>query len=358
MKLWSGVGNVRESESSNEASLNGFGVADTEDVAGGTLPLHKPLLTVEQQIVHMKSKGITFELCSEADAAVYLREYNNYLRTASYRKLFPVHPEGSRIGLYVNLDFAYLKELSSLGRKLRDALLGIAVDVEHFAKIELLDRMVDEGEDGYGVVADFLRMRPRVVSGLRARAKFGERHDTYSGDLIAHYLECMPVWVLLEVVDFGGFIDFWLFCANRWDDAGMRQIHYILKSVKALRNACAHNSLVIQGLDAYTLPANYPTNRLISDSLNSHGMRNSRIRRAKMRNVRVSQFAAALWSSERFCRLATTRSRHARRLACARAFAESASFAKGSSAGANIAIVSFISFLWKLVDIWVPEQAK
>lgn len=35
---------------------------------------HKPLLTVEQQIEHLKSKGVTFELCSEEDAAEYLSE--------------------------------------------------------------------------------------------------------------------------------------------------------------------------------------------------------------------------------------------------------------------------------------------
>lgn len=29
----------------------------------------KPLLTVEQQLVHLKAKGVTFDLCNEEEAA-------------------------------------------------------------------------------------------------------------------------------------------------------------------------------------------------------------------------------------------------------------------------------------------------
>jgi len=34
---------------------------------------------------------------------------------------------------------------------------------------------------------------------------------------------------------FPGFIDFYRFCALRWDDRGMRKEHYLLKQVKAVR---------------------------------------------------------------------------------------------------------------------------
>lgn len=321
-------------------------------------PRGKPLLSAGEQIDRLRSKGVTFELCSEEEAADYLAHANNYLRAASYRKLFPVHAEGPREGLFVNLDFAYLVELSSIDRMLREALLCIAIDVEHFAKIRLLERLEVEGEDGYAAVRDFLAARPRVAGGLRSRAEAGERHDTYSGDLIAHHLGDMPVWVMLEVVDFGAFVDFWLFCAERWSDEGMRQRHYVLKSVKALRNATAHNSLVVHGLDAQDAPADFPTNALISASLNEHGVRNSRTRRAKLRNLRVAQIAATLWSLDEFCARPSTLARDAARLEAVRARVQGAAFARGASAGANVAIVSFFDFIWKLVDIWAPYRAK
>lgn len=289
--------------------------------------------------------------CSEADAAAYLTDTNNYLRTASYRKLFPTQVEGPRVGQYINLDFAYLIELSAADRKLRDVLLGIVIDVEHFAKIELLRCLETENEDGHAIVSDYLERHPRVLGGLQARAREGERHDVYSGDLIARYLNDMPAWVMLEVVDFGTFADFWLFCAERWGDEEMRQVHFPLKSAKALRNACAHNSLLVHGLDARDAPANFPTSLLISDSLNAHGMRNSRTRRAKLKNLRVAQIAAALWSLDHFCKRPSTRKRHATKLAAVRASVEESRFAQGSSIGANMAIVSFFGFLWRLVDI-------
>lgn len=95
----------------------------------------KPLLTVEQQIAHMKAKGITFELCTEEDAAQHLRTKCQLFRVYAYRKLFPKHVGGLRDGQYANLDFDHMKELSNLDRKLRDVLLPMTLDVEHFAKL-------------------------------------------------------------------------------------------------------------------------------------------------------------------------------------------------------------------------------
>lgn len=84
----------------------------------------------------MNSKGITFNLCSEEGAADYLARANNYLRTASYRKLFPRQVDGLHVGEYVNLDFEHLRALSRIDRCLREALLLATADVEHFAKIK------------------------------------------------------------------------------------------------------------------------------------------------------------------------------------------------------------------------------
>lgn len=322
------------------------------------MPRAKPLLSAAELVALLKSKGVTFNLCSEADAVTYLTETNNYLRAASYRKLFPTHLEGPRVGQYINLDFAYLIELSSVDRRLRETLLGIVIDVEHFAKIELLRHLELEDEDGYAVISDYLARRPRVLDGLRARAEESNRHDVYSGNLIAHYLDSMPVWVMLEVVDFGTFVDFWLFCSERWGDDEMRQMHFPLKSTKALRNACAHNSLLVHGLNARDAPANFPTSLLISNSLNARGMKNSRTRRAKLKNLRVAQIAAALWALDHFCKLPSTRKRHATKLAAVRRSVEGSHFSQAPSAGANMSIVSFFDFLWRLIDIWVPNQAE
>lgn len=103
-------------------------------------PQGKPLLTASEQVAHLKSRGITFDLCTEAEAANYLECGNNYLRAASYRKLYPMKLDGPHAGGYIGLDFAALMAPSSADRTLRSALREICIDVEHFARLDLINR--------------------------------------------------------------------------------------------------------------------------------------------------------------------------------------------------------------------------
>lgn len=75
----------------------------------------KPKQTAQQLVCKMKNKGITFKYISEADAANYLANVNNYLRTAAYRKNYQKHNKGVNSGKYIDLDFSYLQELSTFG---------------------------------------------------------------------------------------------------------------------------------------------------------------------------------------------------------------------------------------------------
>ena len=77
---------------------------------------------------------------------------NNYLRAAAYRKLYDRYAEGPRKGECVNLNFQNLVDPSAIDRRLREALLAAAVDVEHFAKVRLLARCQAEGGTATGNV--------------------------------------------------------------------------------------------------------------------------------------------------------------------------------------------------------------
>ena len=318
----------------------------------------KPLLTVEQQIAHMKSRGITFDLCSEEDAAAYLRDANNYLRAASYRKLYPRKVGGKHDGEYIGLDFEALRQLSSADRLLRSALREICIDVEHFARVRLLARAGAEGEDGYAVVEGYLadlksRDRSRVTGSLGWRAAAGDAHDEYAGDLIAHYQDRgYPLWVFLEAIEFGRFCDLWLFCAGRWEDRDMRRLHYVLKSVKALRNAACHNRCIINGLSSSSDRAGFPTSDPIAASMGERGIENSKSRRSKMGNLRVAQIAAALFASSEFCTSDAARARHAEALKAVR---KSFDVAR-PLCRADGSLASYLDFIMDLVDIWVPER--
>lgn len=315
----------------------------------------KPLLTVDQQIARLKSKGVTFDLCGEEEAADLLANGNNYLRITSYRRLYERKEEGPEAGSYINLDFGHLAALSSLDRQLREAFLAVTVDVEHFAKMKVLAGVESRGEDGYRIVSDFHGSlnhagRNAILGSMRARSREGERHDAYAGDLIARHIAHMPVWVFQEVIDFGTFVDFYKFCAERWGDSAMLQEHYVLKSVKALRNATAHNHCIINGFTQSAEAAGYPTNSLIIESLNKNGIPRTKSRRAKLSNLRIAQMAAALYALNALCRREPAMRKNAARLNALREGYEAAL----PQLGKNSTVVSFFDFLFRLVDIWVP----
>ena len=69
-----------------------------------------------------EEKGITFSHVSEKEAEKYLFKVNNFLRTASYRKNYQKYQKGSNEGKYSKLDFAYLKELSTIDMHFRMAV--------------------------------------------------------------------------------------------------------------------------------------------------------------------------------------------------------------------------------------------
>ena len=192
----------------------------------------KPMLSPQQQIEKLKLQGATFNECSEKQAIEYLTYTNNFLRLASYRKLYPRHLEGQRAGQYIGLDFEALRLLASADHTLRRALREITIDVEHYAHVSLLTRAMNEKEDGYEIVADYLahlsRHDRKIVNGsLRCRGTTKRIRDPYTGELVAHYASGYPLWVFLEVIEFGRFCDLWLFCANRWNDRNMVDMHYI-----------------------------------------------------------------------------------------------------------------------------------
>lgn len=192
----------------------------SEETAGASGGHPKPMLTVGQQIAHMKAKGITFGLVSEEEAARHLRAKCQFFRIYAYRKLFEKRIGGERDGQYVGLDFGHLKVLSNLDRKLRDALLPMALDLEHFAKVRLLAAAEDNGEDGYAVMRDYMasvtdRQRSHLEGELDRR-----EDDPYAGDVVRKYRGDMPLWAFCEVVSFGAFLGVLRFCADRWGDRG------------------------------------------------------------------------------------------------------------------------------------------
>jgi hypothetical protein len=101
--------------------------------------MSKTKLSIRDQIIHMKDlKGVNFSIINETDAEKFLMENNYYFKLKSYAKNYDKYVSGKSAGKYINLEFAYLKELSTLDMYLRKFIIKMTLDIEHFLKIQLV----------------------------------------------------------------------------------------------------------------------------------------------------------------------------------------------------------------------------
>ncbi len=91
-------------------------------------------LSIDEQITHMKEKGILFSIEDEEFAKEYLRNNTYYFKLKSYNKLYDKDKDGK----YRDLEFAYLRDLATIDSLLRRNILKIAIDIEHYLKVAML----------------------------------------------------------------------------------------------------------------------------------------------------------------------------------------------------------------------------
>lgn len=197
----------------------------------------KPMLSVNEQIEHLKEKGVTFNLFSEHDAAEYLRSNNYYFKLSAYRRNYDKREGGPLSGQYIGLDFAYLRDLAIIDMTLRYTLVQLSLDIEHYVKLDLLRRAEDHREDGYKLFEVFVAsLDPDQANRLYAELERNAR-SVYCKDLYEKYRASIPAYVFIEMVSFGWLVSFYAFCADRYDDDEMQDLRYLLIPCKSIRNA-------------------------------------------------------------------------------------------------------------------------
>ena len=109
----------------------------------------RPLIDAAQQVRHLKERWVRFELTDEREAERFLRESNFFFKVKAFAKCFSRYtsPDSERFGSYINLDFAYLAELTRLDHHLREAVLSLTLDIEHYMKVDLNRMIMDAGGD-------------------------------------------------------------------------------------------------------------------------------------------------------------------------------------------------------------------
>lgn len=200
-------------------------------------------LSVHDQVEHLKNKGVLFTIMNEEEAEDYLRNHNNYFKLAAYRKNYQKNPGGADAGKYIKLEFVYLKDLAIIDMELRYQIVHMALDIEHHAKIELLQKIEDDpSEDGYQIVRDYVNSLPADQQKYFANELKRNQNNIYCGGIYQKYSGNFPVWALVEIISFGRLVDFYKFSANRYNDAGMKDSYFRLLTCKEIRNASAHSN--------------------------------------------------------------------------------------------------------------------
>lgn len=251
--------------------------------------MRKIKLSIDDQIKYMKDKsGIKFNVVNEDEARDFLINNNYYFKVKSYAKNYDKYSTGPNKGKYVNLEFAYLMELSRIDMYFRRFVMKITLDIEHFLKTQLLsDLSENNDEDGYDIVSDLFCKYPYIKSNLEVKSK-----NSACSDLIVKYRNDFAVWNLVETLSFGDFTKLYEIYYKKYKSKSSMENY--LWSVKFLRNAAAHNSCLINSLkNPYSsqIKANSKVNTFISkiDGINPVP------RKKKMSNPVVHDFIVTLY---------------------------------------------------------------
>lgn len=205
-------------------------------------------------IEYLKNKNIKFNFICEHDAEEYLKKNNNYYNVTSYKHNFIKYPSpaGKFEGKFIDLDFAYLKDLAIIDYKVRLLLFNIIIDIEHYLKIHILNILEDiEIENGYYIVNkyllyDFLNEK-RIHNSIVHKAG-----SEYYNRIFSKYdidkdkkLENIPIWEFLEIITFGDLVRFYRFLSEEYKLSEDLKNVYILIEIVKLRNAVAHNCCIL-----------------------------------------------------------------------------------------------------------------
>ena len=221
-------------------------------------------LTAKEQVKHSEGKGVQFNDFSKTKAIRYLEENNNYFKLRAFRKNYIKGEDGK----YLHLDFADLVDLAIIDNRLRAQVVTDYVNQLTPSFRETLESELDKN-----------------------------KNSLYCGNLYKKYLGnkiYCPVWVFVEMVSFGQYLHFYEFCAKRNQSQNKELLRrlYLMRVVKDLRNACAHNNCIINDLRAQTnRDPNEEIQKVFASLGFSKGVRSKHLKRVAMYQIITTLYA-------------------------------------------------------------------
>ncbi len=247
----------------------------------------KQLRTSDELIAHMKLKGITFNFISQGDAKHFLEEHNYYFKLAAYRKNYDKVDTCPNKGKYINLDFSYLRDLSTIDFHLRYLILHMCLDIEHSLRTVLLENIAqNNNEDGYHIVEIWdpsQKHRNKLAAFLTT---------SYCKELIEKYAPNYPAWALFELLSFGELCNF-AACYNKEYPKTLPFDVKLLFPIRDLRNAAAHNNCLIHDVRSNSgINVNATMAKTISTMFHR---KNKRLKQRNLKNKPIHDFVCLLY---------------------------------------------------------------
>ena len=306
--------------------------------------MDKVKLSFDEQIADLKSKNVKFELFSEEDAKKFLQYNNYYFKLKSYARNYVKYSKKELENKYVNLDFAYLVELSTLDMYFRRLIVGLCLDIEHLLKTRFMrDVTNNDKEDGYNIVNYYINSDYSLLTNL-----FSDKDKSATSELIQKFKENesrIPVWSLIETLSFGRFIE--LYSLYYGTDGGHYYTSY-LGSIKFLRNAAAHNTCLLNSLrKPYSIKIN--KNMDIMDAL-TKSKKFQTSYRSKMENPVVHDFVVLLFVYYDITNTSANRSMRDKGMQRVKTFFRETMLRNKSYFEKNDVLVENYSFLCQIVD--------
>ena len=257
----------------------------------------KSMMRIEEMIPHLKTKNIKFNIMNELDAKKYLQDNNNYYNLTSYKNNFIKYQCGELKGKYLDLDFAYLKDLAIIDYRLRLLLFEMIIDIEHYLKIKILNMVENiKEEDGYRIVNLYLEndFNDKKFPKKLHHSIFNKVGSVYYQEIFFKYdidkdkrLENIPIWEFLEIITFGQLVNFYDFFLKEYKLKSEYQDIYILREIVKLRNSVAHNTNILSELnkkDNKNLPV-YEIVQYLKDCGLGKDFRNSKLSNSRIRQI-------------------------------------------------------------------------
>lgn len=202
----------------------------------------KPKLNIKEQIEYLEKKRVLFTITNRIEAENFLTNNSYFYKLKSYSKNFDKRLDNT----YINLDFAYLQELSTLDMHFRRFALRLTLDLEHILKTKLIrDFNLNSQCDGYKIIEDYLDLNPILKTEL---SNFKSLGHTAKDVILSKYNKNLAIWNYIEIIEFGKFINFCDFYYNKYPDSLYSEIKNLLWSLKYLRNSSAHNNCLLHNL--------------------------------------------------------------------------------------------------------------